>query len=265
MNINKYIIILTSFASLFFFTSCEKEIELDLNSVDPKLVIEGLVTLDSLPTVKLTMTKDFSSNNTFDPVKGAIVSISDNEGNSEVLELKASGLYTAKYLRGVLGRTYNLNVSVDGKEYTSTSSMPPHVVEIDSITLYSVALFDYPFPMIHFQDPKGAKNYYRELLYINGKRSKDSDYVTSTDNREGFYIPQLLPIFAEKDDDPDPIQKGDTIMVEQQAIDKGAYTFFDTLGRIGMSQTNPTTNIQGGALGYFSAYTFYRKQIIADW
>lgn len=266
MNINKYIIIVASLVSLFLFTSCEKEIDVDLHSSEPKLVIEGLISQNTLATVRLTMSKDFNTDNTFTPVQGAIVSISDNNGNSETLQIDTSGVYKAVNLKGVPGRTYNLKVTVDGQIYTATSTMSPHIVPIDSITLYTVPLFDYPFPMVYFQDPKGTKNYYRELLYINGKRHKMDEDVTDTDNREGFGISRILPVYPESNTDKeDPIKRGDTLMVEHQCLDKGAYTFFETLGLISSSLNNPTNNIVGGALGYFSAYTYDRKTIIADW
>ncbi|MBD8347234.1 DUF4249 domain-containing protein [Dysgonomonas sp. HGC4] len=265
MNINKYITIIAAAVSLFMFTSCEKEIEVDLHSAEPKLVIEGLITPNTLPTVRLTMSKEFNSDNTFDPVLGAIVSVSDDKGNSEILEIDTDGIYRASYMLGVPGRTYNLKVNVEGQEYTASSTMSPHTVKIDSTTLYYIPLFKYPFPMIHFQDPKGSKNYYRELLYINGKRKKLDEDATDTDDREGFYMSRIIPAYKENGSDEDAIKKGDTITVEHQLLDKGAFTFFETLGRISSSQTNPTSNIKGGALGYFSAYTYDRQTIIADW
>ena len=57
----------------------------------------------------------------------------------------------------------------------------------------------------------------------------------------------------------------DRIEVEFQCIDKGAYTFFYTLSRIEDSKTNPTSNIKGGALGYFSASTVDKMTITAEW
>jgi hypothetical protein len=61
------------------------------------------------------------------------------------------------------------------------------------------------------------------------------------------------------------IEKGDTIFVEVQYIDEGAYHFFSTLAMMGMSRANPDSNIEGGALGYFGAYSFNQATIIADW
>ncbi len=266
MSINKYITTIAAVASLFLFTSCEKEIEVDLHSADPQLVIEGLISQNTLATVRLTKSKDFNSDNVFAPVLGAIVSISDNNGNSEILQIDPStGIYKTVSLKGIPGSTYNLKVNVEGKEYTATSTMSANIVPIDSISMLDVTLFDYPFPRVHFKDPTGSKNYYRELLYINGKRSKLDEDVTTTDQREGFAITRILPVFPKNNSNEDPIKRGDTIMIEHQSLDKGAYTFFETLGRIDDSMTNPTNNIVGGALGYFSAYTYDREEIIADW
>lgn len=250
--------------SLLGITSCEKEIDVDLHSVEPRIVIEGLVKKDSLATVNVTTTKDFDTDNTFIPVSGAIVTISDNAGNEEVLKQNKAGLYVAKTIRGVENRTYNLSVSVDGKVYTSTSTMP-QLVPIDSIKMHYIPMFKYAVPMVVFRDPAGVENHYRNILYLNRVRMDIGGEATDSKNRDGFEIERILPVFDDDKEDSRKVEKGDTVMVELQSIDKGAFTFFDSLDRIDMGQTNPTTNITGGALGYFSAYAFDRKSIIADW
>ncbi len=50
--INQFIIIITILVSSLLIISCEKEIDLDLRSVTPRLVIEGVVVKDSLAKVK---------------------------------------------------------------------------------------------------------------------------------------------------------------------------------------------------------------------
>ncbi|HOY49299.1 MAG TPA: DUF4249 domain-containing protein, partial [Flavobacteriales bacterium] len=60
-----------------------------------------------------------------------------------------------------------------------------------------------------------------------------------------------------------------TIFVELWGIDKGVYEYYNTLNSIlggagpsVASPANPTSNITGGAMGYFSAYTISRSWII---
>lgn len=263
-KINQHIIVISILISSLFVFSCEKEIDVDLRSVTPRLVIEGVVVKDSLAKVKLTKTKDFDGDNNYLPVSGAEVVISDDAGASEILILDESGWYVAQTLRGEVGRTYNLLVIYEEKTYTSTSTMPP-LVEIDSITMYKFPVIDYHIPRIHFKDPKGkANDYYRIKLFIKDKYMSVGQEAVSTDQTDGLEV--ALPFFVdEKKLDDEKIKKGDKITFELQSVDKGAYTFFDTLGKMEETKNNPTSNISGGVLGYFSAYSYDRQFIIADW
>ncbi|WP_308600466.1 DUF4249 domain-containing protein [uncultured Dysgonomonas sp.] len=262
---NKYIIVLSALAVMLAVTSCEKEIDVDLNSVTPRIQIEGIVKQDQLAKVRVSHTLDFNNNSGYPFLKGAIVKISDDAGNTETLQQDNTGWYVAQNIKGVIGRSYNLSVTYEEKEYTSTSKIPP-LVKLDSLSMYKVPVMKYAIPMIHFSDPKGETNqYYRCLVYINGKQLPDvNEMVLSAEFMDGSPIHQFLPVFI-NDDDVDPIKQGDEIEVEFQCIDKGAYTFFYTLSRIEDSKTNPTSNIKGGALGYFSASTLDKMTITAEW
>jgi hypothetical protein len=64
------------------------------------------------------------------------------------------------------------------------------------------------------------------------------------------------------------VKKGDVITVEMQCLDKGSYEYFYSLFSIGnngpgggATPTNPVSNISGGALGYFSAFTSQKQTI----
>ncbi len=261
----KYITILSALALLLVASSCEKEIDVDLRSVPPRIQIEGVVKQDSLAKVRVSHTLDFSDNSGYPFLKDAIVVISDNAGNTETLQQDNSGWYVAQNIKGVIGRTYNLSVKYEDKEYTSTSTMPP-LVKIDSLSMYRAPIMNYAVPIVHFTDPKGETNqYYRCLIFINGKQLPDLDeQAFSAQFMDGSPIHQFLPIFT-NDQDVDPIKQGDDILIEFQCIDKGAYDFFYTLRRVEDSSTNPTSNITGGALGCFYASTVDEMSITAEW
>jgi len=264
--IKKYSLAFSMLFITLIFCSCEKEIDVDLNTVTPRIQIEGLVKQDQLAMVRVSQTIDFNDNSGYPMVEGAIVKISDDAGNSEILKQDNTGWYVAENIKGVIGRKYNMSVTYEGKEYTSTSQMPPQV-KLDSLTMYKkIPIMDYALPMIHFKDPIGVTNqYYRCLVYINGKQLPDmNELVLSTEFMDGSPIHQFLPVFTH-DDDVDPIQQDDDILIEFQCLDKGAYTFFETLSRIEESLTNPTSNITGGALGYFCACTVDQMTITAKW
>ena len=263
--IKKYRIILSVIIIVFTAYSCEKEIDVDLRSVPPHIQIEGIIKQDQFAKVRLSHTIDFNDNSGYPFLKGAVVKISDNSGTPETLKQEANGWYVSETIKGEIGHTYNLSVLYEGKEYTSTTQMPPQV-KLDSLSMYKVPIMDYALPMIHFKDPLGLVNqYYRCEVFINGKQLPDMhELVLSAEFMDGSPIHQFLPVFT-NDEDVDPIEKGDEILIEFQCLDKGAYTFFYTLSRIEESLTNPTSNIKGGALGYFCACTVDQMTIIADW
>jgi len=263
--LKKYRLFVTVLLSAFIFSACEKEVDVDLRSVPPRIQIEGMVKQNSLAMVRVSHTIDFNDKNDYPFLKGAIVKIWDDAGNSETLQQDNSGWYVAEHLKGEVGRTYNLSVLYENEEYTATSYMPPQV-KIDSLTMYKIPVMDYALPMVHFTDPIGKTNqYYRYLVYINGKQRADTpELVASTEFSDGSPMHDPLPIFSE-DDDIDPIEEGDDILIEFQCLDKDAYTFYKTLGDIENSQANPTSNIRGGALGVFSAFSYDQMSITATW
>ncbi|MCD7972749.1 MAG: DUF4249 domain-containing protein [Candidatus Azobacteroides sp.] len=253
------------FVLVFGLSACEKEIDVKLRSVDPILVIEGKIREDSLAMVRLTTTKDFYDDNFFPAVENARVFISDDRGNEETLLLSPElGWYTANNIKGEVGVTYHLNVEHEGNIYTASTTMPPKVT-IDSITLTKIPIYDYPIPILHFMDPKGEVNqYYRTIIYLNNSRIKKDNETLSTEFTDGSHIARMVPIFVDEDKG-ETFEPGDLITIELQSVDKGTYLFFKTMGDVDDSLNNPTSNITGGALGYFAAYPTDVMSIIADW
>lgn len=245
--------------------SCEDIIDVDLRSVTPELVIEGVIRMDEFAEVTITKTTDFSSPNVYPRITDATVVIKDDAGNTEELRPDETGKYKATTILGVQRRTYELSVVYEENEYTAKTYMPP-VVELDSLTLFKFPMMDFYDPMIHFTDPLGEENqYYRFKIAVNGEWRKFRERILSTEFVDGNAIHQPVFVRYEEDRDDDPIQNGDLVTVEMRCIDKGTYTFFETLDNVEYGLANPTSNITGGALGYFGAYSYTQKDIISEW
>ena len=70
------------FLALMILSSCTEEIDIDLNSSDPQIVIEGSVSTAGESLIKITESVNFDESNDFPKVRNAFVEISDNLGNS---------------------------------------------------------------------------------------------------------------------------------------------------------------------------------------
>jgi len=254
-------------ALLLTFFSCTKVVDVTLRDAPPKLVIQGNITNEPGPyTVALSQSVAYAESNNFPAVSGAQVSIKEiNTGITDVLTEAAPGIYQTHPLlgTGTLGHTYQLNVVVDGNTYTSSGTMPDRV-NLDSITFQTVAAFGFSItnPLPNFQDPANVPNYYQFKQSIN-KKISNSIFVFDDRLSDGKYISRQLF------NDSAYIQKGDTVQLEMLCIDKNIYNFYKELSGIDpyngqpTSPANPTTNITGGALGYFSVHTTQKKSAVA--
>jgi hypothetical protein len=241
--------------------SCEKEISVNLNSIEPLIVIEGNITDTPGPYfVKISRTVNFSSENSFPAVTNALVIISDDRGLKDTLTEMNQGVYKTNEITGVAENSYYLTINVEGKNFYAISSMPKKV-SLDSLT-FSPLIFNptkdlyYTVPL--YTDPVQLGNYYRFYLSVNGKR--ENTYSVFNDNLNNGLV-NGRPLFSR---DPG-IEKGDTVSVEMQCIDKNVYNYFYALTQLssgrpgGVTPSNPTSNISGDyALGYFSAHTIQR-------
>jgi hypothetical protein len=238
-------------------SSCTKVIEVDLNSKDPQYVIEGFVTLgQTTHQVSITKTLNIYESAAFPTVDNAIVTLSDDQGNSQNMVLTSSGIYQATAFPVVAGRIYTLSVSVDSKVFVASVIMPQDV-QLDSIETFPFAFGPQVFNSIVpvRLDPAGIENYYQFQLLKNGKYIPGI-YIQSDQFNDGNMM--MEPIFA------DGANSGDTILVEMYGIDRTVHDYFYTLiqNDQGATPANPTSNFSGGCLGYLSVRTMDTMSVV---
>ncbi|SMP15250.1 DUF4249 domain-containing protein [Chryseobacterium profundimaris] len=257
----KIFLIIAAFAVV---VSCEKEIDLELENESGKIVIEGNITDKAGPyIVKITKSVSFTSANEYPAVEGAQVTLSDDAGNSEVLQYIGSGNYKTSTITGEPGRTYTLKVRAEGTEYVSQSKMPQPVTFEGLLQDSFVVAGETSYTLLPvFTDPSVLGNRYLFSFTVNNNPKKFfSEFSDNVNNGMLNQRPLLLP-----NDDSDPgdikVVPGDIINVEMQCIDDKVYTFYSALLQLsgsgpggGTTPSNPPSNISNGALGYFSAHT----------
>jgi hypothetical protein len=252
------ILVLISLVSL----SCEKIVDIDLNSSDPHIVIEGTLS-DSSPwcLVELSQTVNFDETNTFPPISGALITLHDDVGNTELIPEYKPGTYEASTMQGVPGRIYTLTVAIDGKEYIATSIVPSPV-NIESLTVFTrhIGRDNSNGINVYFQDKANENNYYRIIVARNGDIQPD---IFIYDDRVQDGNLMTASINATEN----IFRTGELLSVYLQCIDKGVYDYFRTIrlarggGPQAASPANPISNFSNGALGYFSAYSVRSRQL----
>lgn len=239
--------------------SCTKVIDIKLNDKDPQYVIEGHVTLgDSVHRVDISQTQNIDDSSPEPTIDNAVVLLIDDLGNSQYMNLVAPGRYETVNYPISADRTYTLQVTIDGQLFLSTASVP------QAVTLLNVLTFPFSFGPQTFNaivplrlDPGGVANYYEFKLRKHGKPNPIPGFFIQSDQYNDGNLAQE-PIFA------DGINSGDTIDVEMLSINREVYDFFFALqqNQQGSTPANPTSNISGGCIGYFSVQTKSQKQVI---
>jgi hypothetical protein len=124
-NLIKLLIVFFLMPTLF---SCETTYNPDnLDSSEKIPVIQGLITDQPGPyTVTLAWASAYNSSSTTTYIKGATVTITDDDGNTATLTEGSSGKYLtdSATFTGVPGKTYTLHVKLsDGTLYESTPAL----------------------------------------------------------------------------------------------------------------------------------------------
>jgi hypothetical protein len=269
MRISLTYITILALALLFALSSCEEIIDVDLNSADPLLVAEGYMELDSICSLRLTYTTDYFQRESADLAEDAVVTLTDQSGNGEILNYVGMGIYRGQVIRGTERSAYTLSIETGDQINTGFSRLMP-VPEFDSIRLEDFP-FGGPHPgedfpemlTISFRNNPERDDHFMLKLTMNGEPLENSfalasdEYTSSSETVE--YTTMIFPT-----------EDGDTISMEVYALDKDTYRYYSQLneaiggGGMGMSSTpyNPTSNLGEDILGYFMARSRFDTTMI---
>ena len=260
------VILLIHFSGLI---SCQKVINIDLNSPSPQLVVEANISDKPGPYfVILSKTVNFDEITKIPAVPGATVEISDSaSGIRETLTEIKEGIYMTSSLKGMPGHRYKLTIKTEGQVYESVSGMPFPVSslkldikrEVDNPDSFGGNSGSQTFRYrvnYEINDPAEYTNYYRFVLYhknreLRSRRVFDDQFHNGKIIADDFVLRDTINF--------DP---GDTVRIELQNIDKNTFNFLRTLREgagglsfLSASPSNPISNISNNGLGYFSAYS----------
>ena len=260
----KYIKLLY-FLLFIVLLSCEKVIDLDVNEIEQKLVIEAeYIATESLVKVEISKTKDVFSGEDFPVVSGAQVEIIDENGVSTALTDMGNGTYELSGYAPTYNTQYTMKINYDGETYESFDYLPTPVT-LDSVTseYQEESLFGSAGYVVYmnFTDPSGP-NYYRAMRFVNGEELTDrgDQFIFDDGFSEGNQ--QTVPFFTAR------YEVGDSINIEFRSYSEKTFDFIsellDIAGDSGQSAApaNPNSTWSNGAIGNFAAYGYDSKYII---
>ena len=244
--------------------ACEEVIDIELDEAEIREVVEATLDGDSgILEVRITTTGPYFEAGSVQPISGATVEI-QREGDLNVFmaEEQEAGFYR-QTLTPEVGATYVLRVTTPGGgNYEARSTLLERVEIQEIIPEFQAAQgprdegYNLTF---RFQDPAGSTNFYRVLHSVNQVPQLEPDDLQINDDNLFDGGLARLQLFRQTFD------LGDTVTVELRHLDQAGYDYFNSLGDIvggggggpnsgSAAPGNPTTNWNGGALGYFSAY-----------
>ncbi|MCF0197635.1 MAG: DUF4249 family protein, partial [Bacteroidaceae bacterium] len=242
--------------------------------------VQGDVT-DREAKVIITRSRSMSDSVRCKGLDGAVVRLSDDQGRSEQLVYGTDGYYRSPSgWKGETGRTYSLNVRMDGNEYSATSYMMPPV-SLDSIYFIWMETSGmrmlllkchYTYAQGRVADSLRRGQLYNTQCYVSRNGRFYRGQAGRQLNPALFHTAQMVGCMPEKmmeEDDPDNresiLYEGDRMHIEVWSVDRPSYDYFFSIKTGKQNASNPITNIKGGAQGYFSAHhvcaldTVFRK------
>ena len=275
---------------LMAVTACEKNINIDLNTTEPVLVVDASIENDVSPTVVLTKSLDYFGVISTDELLSSFIrhaTVSISEGSRQYILREdsiriAQNLYVYYYtndtLKGKLNTSYRLRIVANTKTYEATTSIPAITRKIDSLWWEKAPVQDDTTlvrMMIKATDKPGFGDYIRYFTKTNsepfypGFNSVFDDQVIDGKT----YTIQVDRGLNKNEDNSDTdlfFKRGDTATLKLCNIDKANYDFwrtfefnFQSIGNPFSSPTKVINNISNGGLGYFGGYAAqYRTLII---
>ena len=290
-----YILTITLTAILLGLSSCTESIELDTDDADPVIVIYSTLTDElTYQQVQLSSSTGYFDGNKNAKVSGATITITSDKGDLYNLEEvhNTPGTYkTTTQMAGIPGENYHLKVMVDfnndgiNETYEADAKMELPV-KLDSIDISyeKIAKYHYYSFNIYAKEPAGTNYYMCKYIVNDSVYDRISKYVIFDDlSYDNQYINgSSIGYFfddTERDEYKDAddyntmtfIADGDVVKLQLSNIGKGFYNFLlqcqeEKDGEspfFGGPLSNISTNIKGGGIGYFAAYSISQKQAIA--
>lgn len=230
-----------SIAGCLFFISCEKVVNIDLETAGAKLVIDASIdwvkgTTGNEQKIKLSTTTAYYSE-TFPVVSGANIVLTNSVNTDfNFVENPGTGEYNCIDFQPVIGETYTLTISLNGETYTATETLmavPDIDDNIEQNNKGGMAGDEVEITY-YYQDDATQVNYY---IYSNKiPQVAFPQYAVENDeNSQGGLTPVY---FSNKD-----LKPGDILNIQLYGISRRYYDYFRKLLNASGNDDSPFSTV----------------------
>lgn len=269
----KQVLLFISALSLALLHSCTKEIDIELEEGDRRLVIDAwFTTEEKVHEIRLSETANYFSNEATPLVSGATVQISGG-GNVFPFTESSPGIYqSAPTAKAEMGTSYTLSVTYNNQIYEAIDYCDT-VPSLDSMVLYPIYdngdLKRYEF-LIWTKELSGYGHYYVWRTLNNNIYLKDT--LSEIEIESDEYLGDGLEFnnFPIESIGASQVNSGDTLTLEQHNISRQTYDAFmailaETEWRGGIFDSPPAnipSNISNDGLGVFVVSSMVKQSVI---
>jgi len=177
------LILLLSTLVLF---SCQKVIDIHPATGEQKVIIQAYLYNDTTAYAVVTKSTDYLTKTPPPSIFNAVVTLSDGNGNSEVLTWNAvRKRFESIVMKGIIDKTYTLTVDLEGKSYSATSTLL-YLDPVDSITVVKEAKTTFRqegyYMKLYGTIPTNIAKYYLFKGYSNGVLLDKPNNINYADN-----------------------------------------------------------------------------------
>ncbi|MCT4637154.1 MAG: DUF4249 domain-containing protein [Bacteroidales bacterium] len=255
---------------LILLQSCEEKTELTLDTIPPKIVVNGILTDEFIhQQINLTRTSDYFSNKAPEGLSGAEITVAYNNITETFTETATPGVYESNQkFKAEPDITYNLKITnavLEGKSYNLEASSK--VKEGDNIAKISLAYSDKKESVrvyMHAENSVDGNNYACRAIKNNIMVSDTlTEYILFTEKDYGNISYNGLWVYNLDLTKPtEAATASDVISIEFLNISDEYYEFLNAAQQaanhnpmMSSPPANIYTNLNGGAIGVFGVCT----------
>lgn len=211
---------------LITVSSCEDVIEVDLETAEPRLVIDASLnwikgTQGNAQVIQLSLTAPFYSNDV-PAATGATVNVTDSNNNTfNFIEEENTGIYRNDTFIPEINGVYNLTIRYNNEVYTSTEKLIP-VAPIEFVEQKNGGGFsgDEIEIKAYYTDPENIENYYL-FEFVNVNLNTISIEVYKDEFTDGN---QIFGFHSNENLEP-----GNNLIIRNTGISRRTYEYLNIL------------------------------------